>query len=195
MRDTASNGFKVQLHALPFIIANFSYEKTQCANVVGGRTLQNAVTKEIDFSGPATNINVEVGTMTIGNTLEMVAINDACFFAAVDDFDIDTRVFRNLANDGSAVFCITHGRGGTGAIIAHIVNLHKMPIGLHESFEFTSLALRKFAIAENIESKTKGDSQKQDFLELLFADGFATDALDVQTNGVGAYVYGCLFLT
>lgn len=42
--------------------------------------------------------------MTIGNTLEMVAINDACFFAAVDDFDIDTGVFRNLANDGSAVF-------------------------------------------------------------------------------------------
>lgn len=67
-----------------------------------------------------------------------------------------------------------------------------MPIGLHESFEFTSLALRKFAIAENVESKTEGDSQKQDFLELLFANGFATDALDEQTNGVGAYVYGCV---
>lgn len=67
-----------------------------------------------------------------------------------------------------------------------------MPIGLHESFQFTSLALRKFAIAENIESKTKGDSQKQDFLKLLFADSFATDALDEQTNGVGAYVYGCI---
>ena len=185
MRDAASNGFKVQLHALPFIIANFSYEKTQCANVVGGRTLQNAVTKEIDFSGPATNINVEVGTMTIGNTLEMVAINDACFFAAVDDFDIDTGVFRNLANDGSAV-C------GTGTIIPHIVNHHKMPIDLHESFEFASLTLRKFAIAENVESKTKGDSQKQDFLELLFVDGFATNALDEQTDGVGAYVYGCI---
>lgn len=81
-----------------------SCEKTQCADVVGDRTLQNAVTKEIDLSGSATDINVEVGTMTIGNTLEMVAINDACFFAAVDDFDIDTGVFRNLANDGSAVF-------------------------------------------------------------------------------------------
>lgn len=67
-----------------------------------------------------------------------------------------------------------------------------MQIGLHESFEFTSLALRKFAISENVESKTKGDSQKQDFLELLFADGFATDALDEQTNGVGSYIYGCI---
>lgn len=74
MWDAASNGFKVQLHTLPFIIAHFSCEKTQCADVVGGRTLQNAVTKEIDLSGSATDINVEVGTMTIGNTLEMVAI-------------------------------------------------------------------------------------------------------------------------
>lgn len=121
--------------------------------------------------------------------LEQVVVEESRLFLPVDDFEADARLPFDFPQDLPSVSGVAHRRGGTGAEVRHVVELHEVAEALQHVDHHLLARLRDLAAREHVLAQAEGHADEHEFLEAV-ASRVAVEALDEQTRAVRADVDG-----
>ena len=125
----------------------------------------------------STDVQIDVIASVGNNLFDMIVRNEACLLISINDVYMDTCFLSDLCDHGFGIRCISHGGGGTGAIVLYPIYLHHLIVCPHEPYHVVCLFLSYVSFGKRVFAQTNGNSHDQHLAERLL-HSFAIDTFD-----------------